>query len=51
MPQAEREFRTASDLAPIGSPARVRLADFYLLTRRPEEAGASCKEITEKAPD
>ena len=35
---AEVEFRTAADLAPLGSPARVRLADFYLLMRRPEDA-------------
>jgi len=26
MPQAEREFRIASDLASVDSPARVRLA-------------------------
>lgn len=33
------------------SPARVRLADFYLLMRRPEGARQILKQSTEKAPD
>ena len=28
--QAEREFKAAADLAPMGSPARLKLVDFYL---------------------
>ena len=48
---AEREFKAAAGLAPVGSAARLRLADFYLLLRRPEEARKTLVEITEKAPD
>jgi Tfp pilus assembly protein PilF len=35
----------------VGSAARVRLADFYLLLRRPDEAKQTLTEITLKAPD
>src|SRR5262249_342853 len=49
--QAEREYKTAADIVPIGSPARIGLADFYLRSRRPDEAKRVLTEITRKAPD
>src|SRR2546425_678918 len=35
---AEKEFRAAADVAPAASPARLRLADFYLTQHRFDEA-------------
>ena len=49
--QAEREFKAAAEIAPVGSPARMRLADFYLLARKPDEAKRILSEITQKAPE
>ena len=45
---AEREFKTAADLGPVGSAARVRLADFYLTLRRQDEANQTLTEITRR---
>ncbi len=34
----------------MGSPARLKLADFYLAFQKPEEGKRILAEITEKAP-
>src|SRR2546428_146523 len=49
--QAEREFKAAADIAPVGSPARLKLADFYLSAQKPDEAKRILSEMTQKAPD
>jgi len=50
-PLAEAALRTAADLAPMGSPARLRLAEFLAQTGRGEEGKRLLGEITQKAPD
>ena len=49
--RAESEYKLAAQIAPVGSPARVRLADFYVLLGRRDEARSTLKEITDAAPD
>ena len=49
--EAECEFKNATDLSPIGSAARVRLADFCILTGQRDLARQILTEITNKAPD
>lgn len=47
---AQMEYEEAADLAPLDSEAQIKLVDFYLGTRRPEEARKRLLEINEKAP-
>ena len=49
--QAEREYRAAAEIAPVGSPMRVKLADFYLTAGRRDEAKQVLDDITQKAPE
>src|SRR2546430_1959540 len=46
---AEPQYKAAADNAGYGSQARVRLADFYLVLRRPEEGKRVLREVTKKA--
>ncbi len=48
---AEREYQAAAELAPNNQSLRIRLADFYLLTKRPDEAKRVLVDITTKAED
>ena len=50
-PRAEAALRRAAELAPMGSPARLRLAEFLARTGRGEEGKRLLGEITRKAPD
>src|SRR5262249_16592449 len=48
--QAEREYRAAAELAPLDSPASLKLAEF-LAPRKRDEAKRLLGRITRKAPD
>ena len=49
--QAETYLKTAAELAPLRSNARIRYADFRYKTGAAEEAKKAVIEITQKAPD
>jgi tetratricopeptide (TPR) repeat protein len=49
--RAGEEFKTAAELAPIRSNARVKFAEFKAQTGGAEEAKGMLKEITRQAPD
>jgi tetratricopeptide (TPR) repeat protein len=49
--QAETHLKTAAELAPLRSNARIRYADFRYKTGAAEEAKKAVTEITQKAPD
>jgi tetratricopeptide (TPR) repeat protein len=49
--RTEQEYKTAADLSTPGSLPGIRLADFYMLTGRPDNAKQTLRRMTEKAPD
>ena len=49
--EAEKEFKAAADLAPAGSFAGLQLADFYVLTRRVDDAKRSSPTSPPRRPD
>jgi tetratricopeptide (TPR) repeat protein len=49
--RAEEQFRIAAELAPPLSPARLRLADFYGLLDRRDDARGLLREVVRQAPD
>ena len=48
---ANQEFKTAAELAPLRSPARLAYADFKARTGATDEAKVRLREITREAPD
>ncbi len=51
VPRAERSFRTALDIQPLATPARVNLADLYRQLSRDEDAQALLEEGLALDPD
>ena len=49
--RAGGEFKTAAELDPVRSPARIKYAEFKVSTRAVEEAKTLLKEVTTQTPD
>lgn len=50
-PRADREFEIVRALSSADPARRLRLADFYVMMRRPQEARQVLSELAERAPD
>ncbi len=51
LPAASNDFKTAADLSPVRSTARIRYADFLFETGSPEDAEHILEDVTRQAPD